>query len=306
MAASERMLGLSVPVTEVLDPKLWRERYAYGVLLGALTREWKTTSRGGDPHRELVKVVDEIPTETMRWHLRAAVSELEVKLGVPMGVAVCKAEPVDEGLVLGRDYDRVVTRRPYTWSRAETWSRIDAPSSCLSIERIRAYYYGSKVYEFSEAQGNASAIRLIWPRQGITHLLPASLASIAITADGQAGVFALIAGRQQVVPDFWAIDHTIGPTDRHTGMPGHMEAVLADWVYCAAGIKLLNLASIAVSKGITSTSVSMDGVSRSVALQASAMYGMNSCLEHVYDEAMKRIDWKSLRTYKRGLRVVSM
>ena len=48
MAASNRILGLSVPVTELLDPVLWKNRYAYGVLLGAVQREWQTVNHGGD------------------------------------------------------------------------------------------------------------------------------------------------------------------------------------------------------------------------------------------------------------------
>lgn len=303
MAATERILGLSVPVAEVLDPKLWKERYAYGVLLGAIQREWRTVNRGGDLRRELVKVIDEIPASTIRWHLRAALSELEVKLGVPMGVVICKSSPVDDGLVVGRDYDREVPRLPYTLGENEAWWRIDCPPGCISIERVRAYYFGTKIWEFSEDRGNLEHVRLVWPRQGVLHLLPTNLASIIVTPEGRTGVFHTVYANRVGVPDFWSVDYTLGPTAKQTGQVGHIEAVLAHWVYCAAGILLLNLASMAVSKGITSSSVSMDGVSRSVSLQASAMYGMNSALEHVYDEAMKRIDWKALRAYKRGIRV---
>ena len=48
----------------------------------------------------------------------------------------------------------------------------------------------------------------------------------------------------------------------------------------------------------------MDGVSRSIGLQASAIYGLNSALEHVFDELVKRIDFKALRLQKKGLRVI--
>ena len=303
MAASNRILGLSVPVTELLDPVLWKNRYAYGVLLGAVQREWQTVNHGGDIKRELVKKVDEIPPETIRWHLRAALSELEVKLGVPMGVVICKSKPVDDGLVVGRDYDREVPRLPYTLGETEAWWRIDAPSGCISIERVRAYYFGTKIWEFSTANGNQEHIRLVHPALGTVHLLPTNLASIIVTPEGRTGVFHTVYANRVGVPDFWAVDYTLGPVTKVTGQAGHVEAVLADWVYCAAGIKLLNLASMAVSKGITSSSVSMDGVSRSVSLQASAMYGMNSALEKVYSDAMQRIDWKALKTYKRGLRL---
>ena len=303
MAVSDRILGLSVPVTETLDPKLWKERYAYGVLLGAVQREWVTINRGGDTRRELVKKVDAIPDTVIRWHLRAALSELEVKLGIPMGIVICKATPVDDGLKLGQDYDKVVPRLPYTLGTTQSWWQINVPSGCISIERVRAYYFGTKIWEFSTDRGNDDQIRLVHPGQGTAHLLPTNLASLIITPEGRTGVFFTVYSNATAVPDFWAVDYTLGPVTKSTGQVGHIEAVLADWVYCAAGIKLLNLASMAVSKGVTSSTVSMDGVSRSVSLQASAMYGMNSALEKVYSDAMQRIDWKALRTYKKGLRL---
>ncbi len=305
MAASARILGLSVPVTEVLDPKLWKERYAYGVLLGAVQSEWQKVNRGGDVRRELVKRIDEVPLEVIRWHLRAALSELEMKLGLPMGVVICKSKPVDDGLVVGRDYDKEVPRLPYTLSDNENWWRIDVPAGCISIERVRAYYFGTRIWEFSEAQGNLDLVRLVWPRHGVAHVLPTNLASIIVSPEGRGGIFNTVYANRTNVPDFWAVDYTLGPVSKQTGEVGHIEAVLANWVYCAAGILIHNLASMAVSKGITSSSVSMDGVSRSINLQASAMYGMSSALEHVFDEAMKRIDWKALRTHKRGIRVKS-
>lgn len=301
--ASERVLGLSVPVTETLNPKLWKERYAHGVLLGAMRREWQNTNRGGDPRRELVRRVDEIPDTTIRWHLRAALSELEVKLGIPMGVVICKADPVDDDLVIGRDYDKQVQRLPYTLAGNEAWWRIDLPSGVISVERVRAYYFGTKIWEFSTDRGNEDQIRIQWPTQGVVHLLPTNLASLIVTPEGRTGVFWTVYANRVGVPDFWAVDYTLGPRTKTTGQVGQIEVVLADWVFCAAGRKLLSLASMAVSRGVSSSSVSMDGVSRSVSLQASAMYGMNSALETAYKEAMERIDWKALRTYKRGIRI---
>ncbi|MHC4717920.1 MAG: hypothetical protein ACYS5V_13180, partial [Planctomycetota bacterium] len=103
-----RTLGLSVPVSEVLDPQLWRERYAYGITLGpdpeaaaaASLSDALCSVNGGsadDVQAKLKDAISEIPDDVIRWHLRAAMSELEVKLGIPLGIVICKADPVDPG-----------------------------------------------------------------------------------------------------------------------------------------------------------------------------------------------------------------
>lgn len=302
MATSQRLLGLTVPVSEVLDPELWKARYAFGILLGAVKRERVASGKPGEP-RELKTSIDAIPNDVIRWHLRAALSEMELKLGVPMGVQVCKADPLDDDNKKWRDYDRVVARTPYTRCDAENWFRLDLPPSVISVERVRAYYFGTKIWEISNAQGNTDLIRLQWARQGIAHILPVNLQSLLVLGgSGDYGIWQTLHAHSSPVPDFWAVDYTTGPI-ANDGTVGQVEAVIANWVACAAGILLLDMMGMAVSKGLTGTSVSMDGVSRSVSLGTSAMYGLNSSLERLYDEALKRIDIKALRTAKRGLRI---
>lgn len=303
MPTSQRLLGLTVPVTEVLDPKLWRDRYAFGILLGEVRRTRIASRKPGDTSKALKTTIDAIPDDVIRWHLRAALSEMELKLGLPMGVQVCKADPLDDDAKKWRDYDRIVPRLPYTRCDAENWFRIDLPPSVISVERIRGYYFGTKVWEISNEKGNLDLIRVQWARQGITHILPTNLQSLLVlTGSGNYGVWSTLQMHRSPIPDFWACDYTIGPI-ANDGQAGQVEAVIANWVACAAGILLLDMMGMAVSKGLTSTSVSMDGVSRSISLGASAMYGINSSLERLYDEATKRIDIKALRTAKRGLRV---
>ena len=302
MSTPARLLGLTIPVSEALDPKQWKENYAFGTLLGAVTKYRQAAGKPGEP-RELKSAIAEIPDSVVRWHLRAAMSELELKLGLPMGVQICKAEPLDDDVKKWRDYDRVVARLPYTRCDMENWFRIDLPPSIISVERVRGYYFGTKVWEISAAQGNENLIRVQWGRQGIIHVLPVNLQSLMVlSGSGNYGVFHTLYSHRSPIPDFWAVDYTVGPiaTD---GTAGHIECVLADWISCVAGIKLLDMTGMAVSKGLTGSSVSMDGVSRSVSLGASAMYGINSSLERLYEEAQKRIDINKIRTAKKGLRI---
>lgn len=296
-------LGLSVPVTEALDPQLWRERYAWGLVLGP-----SADRKARQATREFKRLTEAIPNEVIRWHIRCALSEIELKIGLPLGVEICKADPVDAGLRLGHDYDRQVVRLPYTHGEMAKWFRIDIPwTGVISVERIRAYYFGSLIWELSTANDNASNIRLQWGTQGIVHILPVQLNALAVVgADGSYGPWHTLVLHHTPVPDFWAVDFTRGPVSAHGQKPGEIEAALVHYAHCIAGILLLSEAGMAQSRGLSNTSISLDGVSRSVGLTASAIYGLNSALESAYEKAAKRIDIKAIRRAKRGLRMKMM
>lgn len=297
-------LGLTVPVTEIIDPEKWKERYAWGFNLGGsetlLARVKRAAKEhGGDSgkiEKQFSRLIDDLPDSTIAWHLRSALSDLEGKLQVPMAVQVCKATPVDEGLVLGRDYDRQVPRLPYTRDAAQDFYRFNLPSSLISVERIRGYYFDVNVISVA-----AEDIEIQWPTQGVVHILPHTLTNWLANAQGELSMM-LSMGGQRPIPSFWAVDYTTGPIAQN-GEVGRVEAVLADWCYCSAGIRLLNIAGAAISKGLSGASVSLDGASQNVNFQASAMYGINSATEHMLEEALKRIDWKRLALQKRGMRV---
>lgn len=309
---SYKALGLSVPVLDLIDPQKWRERYAWGVALGGQGTSdhadailSRARLKGGRlREREASRLIQAIPDDVIRWHLRAAVSELEMKIGMPIGLEVCKSKPVDAGLRKGLHYDREVGRLPYTQGAAQNFYRIDLPSGIISVERVRAFYLGMKIWEISDTRDNSDNIVIEWGKSGVIHLMPVHLQSMIVTqATGAFGVWHTMNLYSSPIPDVWAVDYTRGPVSEHGGEPGKIEAVLAHWAFCVAGITLLSMGGLAASKGLTSTSISMDGVSRSIGLQASAIYGLNSALEHVFDEATKRINWQQLRTQKRGLKV---
>lgn len=323
MSAHYRTMGLTVPVTEALDPVLWRERYAHGLFLGQGPAAAPDGGSGsladrlcatkGSPKTgalraleasqdALNRIVTEIPYETIRWHLRVAMSELETKLGIPMGIVTVKSLPVDPGVTRGRDYDRAEPRRPFTRSDQANWFRIDLPPNVISVERVRAFWFDSVVWEISAAQNNTQLFKLEWPRIGSGHILPTTTANLFISGTAY-GALSLHNTFHSPLPDVWGVDYTIGPMDHYLGQPGQIEAVLAHWVYCAAGIMLLSSGGLAKSQGLTNASVSIDGLSRSIGMQASGIGGIYSALTAAYDAAMTRIDWKAIKLYKTGLRI---
>lgn len=314
--ANLRTLDLSVPIAQAIDPAVWRKYYGFAVS-GATTGATSGSGLIGKyaalcgvsatEAEEAAATINEVLTDdAIRWHLRAALSELQVKLGVPMGITVIKSPPIDEGLIQGVDYDKVIPRRPYTHGEAEEWYRIDVPGPILSVERVRAFYYGQLIWEFSSDRDNINLIRTEWEVPGSMHILPINFQSVIVTKSalggpGNYGVWHTLGAHRSPVPDFWGIDYTRGPLDRETGTPT-LPVVLVDWVMSVAGVKLLSMEGIARSKGLTSTSVSFDGLSRSVGLQASAIYGLNSALEEVLRRNEERIDWKRLALYMKGLK----
>jgi hypothetical protein len=181
------------------------------------------------------------------------------------------------------------------------------------VERVRSYYWTeSPVVEISTEQGNLDLLRL---EKGVLYIFPTSLATIAAAADAWALAFATGPGnswfqpynmiRRDAVntPEFWAVDYTLGPTTQEGGQVGHIEAVLADWVYCIAAQKLLPMAAMAVTRGVSGSTIGMDGISRSVPLaNGGAIY---KALADVYKETTERIDWKALQSYKRGITVAA-
>jgi hypothetical protein len=317
--AAYRTLGLTVPVSELLDPTLWRQRYAWGIPLAGMEAftpkqqlvEACQALNEGDLQQQVQSLVAQIPDDVVRWHLRTAISELEMQLQIPMGIVVVKSPELDPGIVQGRHFDRLDARRPWTRQAAMQYYKLELPYSVISIERVRGYLYGRKIIEASRdamAANTIGNIVLEWPSQGGAHILPIDLSAI-ITGPGYTNQYALsmweLIWRQgtNILPDFWALDYTIGPRDKMTGTPGQIEVILAHWVYLRAGKFLINMAGTAYGQGIASTSLSMDGFTRSVTTSQSAMYGINSAMELVMQGMIDSIDWERLRRMKRGLKV---
>jgi hypothetical protein len=328
---THRSLGLTVPVTEALDPQKWRERYAYGLVLGTAaaqpTAELKSSAvrallnqdRCGDrapktaqamlakAQGELTQAVNEIPNHVIQWHLRVAASKVETRLRMPLGVVVVKGAPADDGLVQGVHFDKLEARRPFVRSEQQSHYRIDLPAGVVSVERVRAYFYGTLVWEISATANNAAMLRLSWPGVSHAHILPhlgGPTLLLSVPGNGlsmaAATAFSHFWGMNSPIPDVWALDYTLAPTTK-TGEVGQIEAVLADYIYAHAGAYLLTLGGRLATGGLQSASISIDGLSRSVSL---AGRSLNEILTERLEKATADADFDSLRTYKKGLRVL--
>lgn len=294
-------LGLTCPVTEALDPAKWRDRYAWGHNLGG-SDDLRTLLRrcGGDVDA-LERLVEGIPDRVISWHLRAAMSQLESKLGISFGLVRYVGQPVGD-LRLGEDYEVAEPARPWTVAAASDYCQIVVRPSLVSVQRLRALVWGQVALELT---GTDAAIMVTDLRRGILNVAWSRVRPELLTPAAQVALG--LAGRSgpSPSPGVWAVDYTCGPWAEYGGheLPGQIEVELADWIGLTAGLRVLAMAGSAASGGVSSTSLSMDGLSKSVSLTASAIYGLYSALENAYKEATKGIDWQRLRRYKHPPRV---
>lgn len=269
-------MDLSAPLSEALDPELWRERFAWGLNLG-----------GGQKD-----AIAAVPDRVLSFHLRSAASELSMKLGVSLKVERLVAEPLDEGAIKGVDYDRVIPRLPWSATQHRAYYRIDLCTPVISVQRIRCYQLNQQVLSFDSSN---SRIVIEHPQQGIIHLIPLSLPFVSMV--GQLDQFFLhrppfVSSIEGPLPDFWAVDYTTGPISIGDSEPGHIDLRLVSWIYAKAALVVLPLAASGLSGGVTSHTASMDGVSRTINLNPD---GMHAIAVKAFREMDDAINWKDLR-----------
>jgi len=301
----------STHISEILNPDRWRD-FAWGHIA--------SRALAIDPHMdpaELNAVKAEaaglLPDHVVTTQLCAALSELGAKLHARMNVQRVRSEPLDSTVsnVLGVDYDRGRDPIPYVKSMSEQFLRIDLGESVISVERVRFQNYGATVLNL-DTVAQLDNIRIADRKAGIIHIMPTTGYLQIETAAGNepllmASRFRAFnydhSSRNNTLPASWLLDYTTGPVDNATGRTGFLDASLVNWIDAYAGVILFSLSGIAVGGGIASTSLSIDGISRSIGTTASAMYGLNSAFEKVLADRSKEIKWSYWRQKYSGVHV---
>lgn len=302
--------GQPVPIEDCVKATLWRDRYAWGHIL---SRAFAVHPSATEEEINILRqeTFGYLPDHVVEWHLSAALAELGAKLQTRLRVEIVKAPPVDTTLVRGADYHRVGRPLPLVRDMARTYLRIDVGEPLLSVQRVRISYHGSAPEDFVTAEDVADTIKIVAPTTGTFHIMPAGgIFGFPVMSEGYAPL--MVSRRQQdwayshssrvnTVPATWLVDYTTGPVGENDA--GAIDAALAAWVYARAGLTLFSLSGVAQAGGVASTSVSIDGVSRSTSLTASAIYGLNSSFEKVLEDYQKSIDWGYWRSRYSGVSV---
>lgn len=317
--ADYSQLGTSIPVVDVVSPRLWRERYAFNLPIG---QKWDGKSlvtadpagadcggcSGDDPTPSALTGFG-LPDSVIAWHLRAALSALETRINTHFGIRKIHGilppeHEAAEKLVRGQDYDTTEDRRPLTLAEQDAWWAVTVQPNVLHVERIRGYFLNSLILDY-RYDAAPHAIIVESRRNGILHVISfnESMYALGVGAGTNApavAFFQRVRFNALTIPAFWAVDYWTGPISQD-GSPGHIDAALADWCYARAGITLLAMDSVARQRGIVSASIGMDGASRATTLRADA--NLNGVLADRFDAIEKSIDWGAVRARLRPLRV---
>ena len=235
-----------------------------------------------------------VSDDALQRHINNATADLEHKLGVRLRRTFAKGTPVDDGLVLGDDYDIEQQRLPFHIEEARSYFKIQFPQNNIkTIDRVRAYIRGNLIWTFDLAD-----IVKEYMKAGVIHILPRSFVGFS----GSPGVFSGIYGDNIInsyfIPDFWSIDYSFG-----MDVP---DLELVEWVCLTACLVVLPIASTAKNPGIASQSITFDGLTRTTNTVASAIYNLYSAQEDSFRKRIQQIDLQAKKQRLRGIKVFSV
>lgn len=315
-------LGLTVNVAEILDVKAFRETFFFGTVLEhaissssdfiRTSVDWNTLPpdrRPKDAAEARAIVVNtmrgNMPDTAVLEHLRSALSWAEVQVGIPLQISRIVSEPVDDGVREGIDYDEVAPRLAWRASHSDFMTRIELPKPILSVQRIRAFVNGQLAWSLSADDYEITLARqgVIKLRTSISNVTPSAWVPMYTTINASDNLWQspLRVHKAPTLPGFWAVDYTTGPIIN--GRVGYVPSALRFLVWAHACRYVWSLDGMVISKGIASQSRSIDGISNSASLTASAMYGLNSAIETVTQDYLKAMPWSTLRNKMAGFKI---
>lgn len=288
-----RDLGTDVPLPDVLDARKWAAAVFWPVL--------ETLATSPDVRQLGKTLLDSLPAAAVSHALRAGLSVVELETGLTFGLMRYAGNPEADGLRRGPDYDATYAALPFDPdARTPQGYRLQLPPQLLAVSRVRFAAFGTTFLDVDADDADTGTIDVIDAASGAVLVRPPAQ-STSVVAEGWHNPLYMTS--RYLVPGVIRVDFTTCPASL-TGKRGHVPAALCDWVWLWAGVRVANQAGTFSTRGVTSASISVDGLSKSQSFQASAMYGVNSSMEALYKEQMKLIDLAKLGRAVRGFTVV--
>ena len=235
--------------------------------------------------------------DDLKRALEAAISVMEGRLGIYLKPTVITCNPEERGLQKGIDYE--VAEPPYDYS-AKAWMQYGfLQLRERPVQQVTGFKLvlpnGNIIMDFMT---RPEWIKL-YPRQGQIHIVPyAGDPTLFYLMGGSASGYPFVTGMiNSNLPQMIYVDYVAGyPLG---GIPNDVRNVVAKM----AAVDVLGIAGDAVMVGISSLSTSVDGLSESVSLTASATsatYGAH--IKQLQEEIDAFFDTKkvSARTAERG------
>lgn len=293
------MLLPGVQIAEVIDANRWRRLYAWGLALVVDSSLAATLRAAGLTEARIAELTGELPDEVIQAHLQAALSEMGAKLGTRLETVRVTTPLAGETLPTG--HARGVPRPLLVSSDSDYALSLQLPEQVLGMVRLRAVFYGDVLATWSTEE-ELARLQVTDPRGGIVRV-GFTLEQWARYVSGWYTPWRQM-DQPPPISSFWYADYLSGFVAPYTdGAPGSVPEVLDKWVATTASLTLLPLVGAANTGGAASSSISMDGLSRSVSLPDGGIWGYY--LRHL-KEARDGINLDALRTLYNPRRVFSL
>lgn len=263
-----------------LTPAYLREQYLRGLTLGAA---WDGAA--GDA--------------AMTGILQAIIEDVQYRLGIRFARQRILTYP-DVDKVLGTDYE--IQGEPLMYKPIVPGSVhyiIPLPFSHIqSIERVRLFVGNPGPSPESKALWRVPDEWILFTqKEGVLRLMAGLTTGLLQTmALGRFDPLYYGAYYRTAIPGAWAVDYTIGY--------GQIPLDVARWICLTAAVQILAEAGSGadVGAGRSSTSLSMDGISESIAY-VSGDFGPYSGVIKAYQDELKCMDIRQLRLRHKGIKI---
>jgi hypothetical protein len=270
--------------------------------VGTLTSDYLRANylRGMDLGESWMRPSGDAAMQTL---LQTWIEAAQGKLGIQFARQRIKTYP-DAGLVLGVDFE--IQGEPLTYFQALPGQQhfvIPLPfANVQSIERVRLFYGNPQMNPQTHSLYQVPMDWILFTqKEGILKINPSITNAVLQTqmVGGSTGGFESIYYgyfHRGEIPGAWAVDYTVGY--------GRIPFDAAHWICLNAAIPVLSLAGMSTggSHGLASQSLSMDGVSESLAY-AQGKYGPYSGVIETYMAELACIDIGNLKMRYHGIKV---
>ena len=211
--------------------------------------------------------------ETILW---AWIEIAQGKLGVQFATQRVRTYP-DPGLVLGTDYE--IQGEPLTWfplPPGMAHYAMPLPFAHIqSIERVRLFFGNPGADPTGKARYEVPPQWILFTqKEGILKIVPSTSVPLLPPLSSLAYDMGAVWGRTRYdLPGVWAVDYTIGY--------GQVPLDVAHWINLHAAIDVLGQAGTALAHGLSSESLSMDGITREYELWVGGVWSLWRAHQHV-------------------------
>lgn len=312
--------ALDCTIEDILCVREFRETFLFGTVLGLCATKDDYVKAASSllqtcdgsavcpPSREAAEqmvrdsLFGNVPDSSVFNHLLGQLGRLSDRLGIRVQTQRVVMEPLDSS---SGTYDLIAPRVQHVASNEGAFTQIQVTGPIVRVDRVRMVTPSGSVSKTIETD----RVIVADARNGIINV-PSNATWLAVAPReaprGYTNLFnsALRLNNLDVTPNVWAVDYVKGPS--FDGRAGRLPVSVKFHVWAQTARFLLSLHGNVTSKGVSSQSRSIDGITNSISLTASAMYGVNSAMEEILESYGDMSDVKFMVRRIRGIGCASV